>query len=160
MSRITSESTFETAIVQSLVESGGYVQGDADGYSPELGMFKAEVLQFLQETQPRQWEKLSAIHGDDLENRLIQRLYKEMDLRGSLDVIRNGFVDYGVRFQCAFFKPESGLNPDTMALYSQNRLKVIRQVSYSSKNKNSVDLVLTLNGLPVATLELKNRCLI
>jgi len=157
MSQITSENAFETAIVQSLVETGGYTQGDADGYSPELGMFKAEVLEFLQSTQPRQWEKLAAIHGDDLENRIIQRLYKEMDLRGSLDVIRNGFVDYGVRFKCAFFKPESGLNPDTMALYDQNRLKVIRQVYYSKKNKNSVDLVLSLNGLPVATLELKNR---
>ncbi len=157
MSGITSENTFETAIVQTLVETGGYTQGDASGYSPELGMFKAEVLQFLQSTQPRQWDKLSAIHGDDLENRIIQRLYKEMDLRGSLDVIRNGFVDYGVRFKCAFFKPESGLNPDTIALYNQNRLTVIRQVYYSKKNKNSVDLVLSLNGLPVATLELKNR---
>jgi type I restriction enzyme R subunit len=157
MSGITSENTFETAIVQSLVETGCYTQGDANGYSPELGMFKADVLQFLQSTQPRQWDKLSAIHGDDLENRIIQRLYKEMDLRGSLDVIRNGFVDYGVRFKCAFFKPESGLNPDTIALYDQNRLKVIRQVYYSKKNKNSVDLVLSLNGLPVATLELKNR---
>ncbi len=57
----------------------------------------------------------------------------------------------------AFFKPESGLNPDTMVLYEHNRLKVIRQVFYSKKNKNSVDLILSLNGLPVATLELKNR---
>ena len=80
-----------------------------------------------------------------------------MDLRGALDVIRNGIVDYGVRFKMAFFKPESGLNPDTLALYEQNRLKVIRQVYYSKKNTNSVDLILSLNGLPVATLELKNR---
>ncbi len=72
-------------------------------------------------------------------------------------MIRNGFVDYGVRFKCAFFKPESGLNPDTISLYNQNQLKVTRQVYYSEKNKNSVDLVLSLNGLPVATLELKNR---
>ncbi len=157
MSQITSENTFETAIIQSLVETGGYTEGTASDYSPELGMFKAEVLQFLKDTQARQWEKLSAIHGNDVENRIIQRLYKEMDLRGSLDVSRNGFVDYGVRFKCAFFKPESGLNPDTIKLYEQNRLKVIRQVYYSKKNKKSVDLVLSLNGLPVATLELKNR---
>lgn len=157
MSQITSENTFETAIIESLLESGGYAEGVASDYSPELGMFKAGILQFLQETQSRQWEKLSAIHGSDIENRIIQRLYKEMDLRGALDVIRNGFVDYGVRFKMAFFKPESGLNPDTLALYEQNRLKVIRQVYYSKKNKNSVDLVLSLNGLPVATLELKNR---
>lgn len=157
MSQITSENTFETAIIESLIATGGYTEGKASDYSPELGMFKAEVLQFLKDTQGRQWEKLSAIHGSDVENRIIQRLYKEMDLRGSLDVIRNGFVDYGVRFKCAFYKPESGLNPDTIALYEQNRLKVIRQVYYAKKNKNSVDLVLSINGLPVATLELKNK---
>ena len=154
---ITSESTFETAIIESLVASGGYCEGDAGTYSPELGMFKAEVLKFLQKTQARQWDKLAAIHGEDISNRVLARLYKEMDLRGALDVIRNGFVDYGVRFKMAFFKPESGLNPDTLALYEQNRLKVVRQVCYSRKNRHSVDLVLSLNGLPVATLELKNR---
>ncbi len=157
MSKIISENTFETAIIQTLLKTGGYSEGDARDYSPELGMFKKDILLFLQETQQKQWAKLSAIHNSDVENRIIQRLYKEMDLRGALDVIRNGFVDYGVRFKMAFFKPESGLNPDTLALYGQNRLKVIRQVYYSKKNKNSVDLVLSLNGLPVATLELKNQ---
>jgi len=154
---ITSENTFETAIIETLLQTGGYTEGNASDYSPELGIFKAEVLHFLRDSQSKQWDKLAAIHGDDVENRLIQRLYKEMDLRGALDVIRNGIVDYGVRFKMAFFKPESGLNPDTLALYGQNRLKVIRQVYYSKKNTNSVDLVLSLNGLPVATLELKNR---
>jgi len=157
MSKITTEKTFETAIVQSLVENGGYTEGNAPDYSPELGMFKYEVLAFLQQTQPKNWRKLSTIHGDDVDNRVIQRLYKEMDLRGSLDVLRNGFIDYGVRFKLAFFKPESGLNPETKKLYEQNRLKVIRQLYYSSKNKNSVDLVLLLNGIPAATLELKNQ---
>ncbi len=154
---ITSENTFETAIIKDLVASGGYRKCEASAYSPELGMFKAEVLQFLQSTQPRQWDRLAVIHGKDVSNRIIARLYKEMDLRGALDVIRNGFVDYGVRFKMAFFKPESGLNPDTLELYEQNRFKVVRQVYYSQKNRNSVDLVLSLNGLPVATLELKNR---
>ncbi len=157
MTDLTKEKTFETAIIQALVENGAYLEGNAADYSSELGMFKAEVLQFLQDTQPKQWEKLSTIHSSDAENKIIQRLYKEMDLRGSLDVIRNGFADYGVRFRMAFFQPESGLNPDTVALYNQNQLKVVRQVYYSKKNKNSVDLVFTLNGIPVATLELKNH---
>ena len=132
---VTSENTFETAIIESLVASGGYIEGEAGAYSPELGMFKAEVLQFLQTTQTRQWDKLAAIHGEDVSNRVITRLYKEMDLRGALDVIRNGFVDYGVRFKMAFFKPQSGLNPDTLTLYEQNRLKVVRQVYYSQKKQ-------------------------
>lgn len=154
---ITTENTFETALVQSLTEQGDYTEGNAPDYSPELGMFKYEVIGFLQESQPKRWEKISAIHGADADNRVIQRLYKELDLRGSLDVLRNGFVDYGVRFQMAFFQPASGLNPDAVDLYNKNNLKVYRQIYYSTKNKNSVDLLLSLNGIPVATLELKNQ---
>ena len=157
MSDIRTEKTFETAIVASLVEEGGYTEGMAEDYSVELGLYKAEVIDFIRDTQHEKWTKLEAVHGSDCPHRIIQRLYKELDLRGSLDVLRNGFVDYGIRFQMAFFKPESGLNPDTLELYEKNRLKVVRQVYYSDKNKNSVDLVLSLNGLPVATLELKNH---
>jgi len=154
---ITTENTFETALVQSLTEQGGYAEGNSPDYSPELGMFKYEVIKFLQESQPKRWEKISAIHGADADNRVIQRLYKELDLRGSLDVLRNGFVDYGVRFQMAFFQPASGLNPDAVDLYNKNNLKVYRQIYYSTKNRNSVDVLLSLNGIPVATLELKNQ---
>jgi len=157
MSDIRTEKTFETAIIESLIEQGEYGQGNADDYSIELGMFKSDVISFIQETQAEKWTKLEAVHGKDCPHRIIQRLYKELDLRGSLDVLRNGFVDYGIRFQMAFFKPESSLNPDTQVLYGKNILKVVRQIFYSDKNKNSVDLVLSLNGLPVATLELKNH---
>src|SRR5690554_7395905 len=90
---ITTENTFETALVQSLTEHGGYTEGNAPDYSPELGLFKYEVLKFLQETQPKRWERVSSIHGDNVDERIIQRLYRELDLRGSLDVLRNGFVD-------------------------------------------------------------------
>jgi type I restriction enzyme, R subunit len=154
---IITENTFEAALVQSLLEQGGYTKGNALDYSPELGMFKYEVIKFLQKSQPKRWDKICSIHGEDTDNRVIQRLYKELDLRGSLDVLRNGFVDYGVRFQMAFFKPASGLNPDAVDLYNKNSLKVYRQIFYSTKNKNSVDVLLSLNGIPVATLELKNQ---
>ena len=151
------EHTFESAIVESLIQHGNYTHGNSPDYSPELGMFKYDVIAFLQNTQPKAWEKITAVHGSDADNRIIQRLFKELDLRGSLDVLRNGFVDYGVKFRMAFFKPETGLNDETIELYDKNQLKVIRQVYYSNKNKNSVDLVVSLNGLPVATLELKNH---
>lgn len=157
MNNLTTENTFETAIAQALVQNGGYSIGDPNTYSKELGFFKDEILAFLQSSQPKKWEKISAIHGKDTENRVLQRLYKELDLRGALDVLRKGFVDYGVRFQMAYFKPASGLNPDAVQMYNCNRLKVYRQIYYSKKNKNSVDIVLGLNGLPVATLELKNQ---
>lgn len=154
---ITTENTFETAIEQALVKKGGYTIGDPKTYSKELGFFKDEILAFLKRSQPKKWEKISAIHGKDTENRVLQRLDKELDLRGALDVLRKGFVDYGVRFQMAYFKPASGLNPDAVTMYAMNSLKVYRQIYYSKKNKNSVDLVLGLNGMPVATLELKNQ---
>ncbi len=154
---ITTENTFETALVQSLLEQGGYTLGNAPDYSPSLGMFKEEVIHFLQNSQPKRWAKIAAIHGANTHERVIQRLYKELDLRGSLDVLRNGFIDYGVRFQMAFFQPASGLNPDAVDLYNKNELKVYRQIYYSTKNKNSVDVLLSLNGIPVATLELKNQ---
>lgn len=154
---ITTEKTFEESLVQSLVEHGGYNLGDASDYSIELGMFKNEVILFLKTSQPKRWEKISAIHDNDTENRVIQRLYKELDLRGSLDVLRNGFVDYGVRFQMAYFSPASSLNPDAVDLYNTNSLKVYRQIYYSNKVQNSVDVVLSLNGIPFTTLELKNQ---
>lgn len=154
---INTEHTFESAIELSLIEKGGYKKGNAEDYSPELGLFKYEVLHFLQETQPDRWDQISQIHGDRVNDRIIQRLIKEIDLRGSLDVLRNGFTDYGIRFQMVYFKPASGLNPDALKLYNQNELKVYRQIYFSSKNKNSVDVVLSVNGIPVATAELKNQ---
>jgi type I restriction enzyme R subunit len=73
---ITTENTFETALVQSLVEQDGYTEGNAPDYIPELGMFKDEVIKFLQESQPKRWANISAIHGTDADNRVIQGLYK------------------------------------------------------------------------------------
>lgn len=154
---ITTEHTFESALVQSLVENGGYTLGDASTYSKELGFFRDEIIRFLKASQPSRWAKIESVHDADVENRVLQRLYKEMDLRGSLDVLRNGFTDYGVRFQMAYFQPASGLNPDAVDLYNQNSLKVYRQIYYSKDNKNSIDVLLSLNGIPVATLELKNQ---
>jgi len=157
MQTITSENTFETAIIQSLTEYGGYIETSAADFSRELAIDKSQFVGFLQGTQPEQWAKLKEVHGEEIENRLVQRLFKELDLRGALDVLRNGIVDYGVRFQMTYFKPETNLNPEIQGLYDKNRLTVTRQVKYSLKNENSVDLVLGINGLPVATVELKNQ---
>lgn len=157
MTSIHTESTFESAIVQALVEHGGYLETDAADFSRELALDRRMVIAFLKETQPLRWEKLTAVHGADAENRILQRLFKELDLRGSLDVLRNGIVDYGVRFEMAYFKPETKLNPETKARYDKNRLTVTRQVRYSPQSERSIDLLLGLNGLPVATVELKNQ---
>lgn len=157
MSKITKERLFEEAIVESLVNEGGYSEGSPEGYSPELGMFREEVLDFLKSSQPEAWQKLSDIHKERTEEKLIKRLCEELERHGILKVLRNGFKDYGVDFKMAYFKPETGLNPETIRLYGLNRLKVVRQLHFSQKSPRlSIDLVLTLNGIPLATLELKS----
>ena len=153
---IHTEATFEQLITDSLLNKG-YVLGNESEYSSEIGMFRGDVISFLKSSQPNAWEKLEIIHSSDVDNRVLQRLYKELDLRGSLDVLRNGITDYGVKLKMAYFQPETGLNPETSILYNQNILKVSRQIYYSSKNRNSVDIVLSLNGIPISTLELKNH---
>ena len=154
---ITTEQAFEEAIEESLIGKGSYVKGDPSDFSRELAFDPKTIFAFLKITQPKSWKKLSEIHGSQVESKVLQRLFKELDNRGTLDVLRKGFVDYGVRFKMAYFKPASGLNPETIALYNKNRLTVTRQVKYSLSKENSIDMLLSLNGLPVATVELKNQ---
>lgn len=153
---IHTESIFESAIIEYLTTHGWHL-GNASDFSRDLSFDKKAVLSFIQASQPKEWAKLQTYYKDDTENKFIQRLFKELDLRGMLDVIRHGITDSGVKFKMAYFKPDSKLNPETLALYRQNKLYVARQIYFSTKNNKSIDLLLSLNGLPVATIELKNH---
>lgn len=154
---IHTESTFETAIETELLSKGAYVKGFSDDFDPELGLFPGYITGFLKASQPKKWDKISNIHKSDVEKKVIQRLLKELDLRGTLDVIRNGFTDYGVKFKMGYLKPESSLNATAELQYQSNQLTVTRQLFYERKGNNSLDMVLSLNGLPIATIELKNQ---
>lgn len=153
----TTEQAFETAIVDALTTNGGYQMGDPANFDRGLALDRPTLLQFIHNSQPKAWEKLAGIHGNTVEQKFIDRLCQELNQRGMLDVLRYGITDYGVRFKLAYFKPASGLNPETLTLYNQNILTVTRQVHYSTRNQNSIDLLLSINGLPVATIELKNQ---
>lgn len=154
----TKEKDFEEAIVYSLVNDGGYVEGDPNGFDSETAMFKDDLFTFLKATQPENWNKSLEVHGNDAEEKVLFRLTQELQNREVLDVLRNGFTDYGVKYKLAFFKPESKLNPEHAKLYKKNILKVTRQVHYSTQNPDlSLDLVLSLNGLPLASVEIKNQ---
>lgn len=155
--QIHTEKAFEEAIESHLLENGEYTKGKPAGFDRELALDKDVLLGFLKETQPDKWEKSVSVHGDAAELKVMRRLVDELDNRGMLDVLKNGFTDHGVRYSTAYFKPASGLNPDTQKLYGLNRLTVTRQVKYSIRNENSIDMLLSLNGLPVATVELKNQ---
>lgn len=155
-SHIHTESAFESAIVGHLTANGWH-GGNAADFSRDLAFDKKAVLAFVRDSQPKEWAKLQSYYKDETENKFIQRLFKELDLRGMLDVIRHGITDSGVKFKLAYFKPDSGLNPETIQLYKLNKLFVTRQVFFSTRNNKSIDLLLSLNGLPVATIELKNH---
>jgi type I restriction enzyme R subunit len=154
---IHTESTFEAAIEEVLLTDGGYVKGHSDDFNTQLGLFPKYITNFLKLSQPTEWNKISVIHKDEVEVKVVLRLVKEIDLRGVLDVIRNGFTDYGVKFRMAYFKPESALNPEAFELYKLNHLSVTRQLYYERNGNNSLDMVLSLNGMPIATIELKNQ---
>mgnify|MGYP003632626454 FL=1 len=155
--RIHTELTFEEAIEASLLENGAYIKGHSQDFEAKLGLFPSYIIHFLQTSQPTLWDKIVNIHKDNVEQKVIQRLLKELDNRGTLDVLRNGFTDYGVKFKMAYFRPESTLNPEAEILYATNHLSVTRQLYYERNGKSSLDMVLSLNGLPVATIELKNQ---
>lgn len=108
---IHTEKTFEAAIEESLLQYGGYTKGYSDDFDTNLGLFPSYITDFIKTSQAKAWEKIVNIHKTDVEAKVIQRLLRELELRGTLDVLRNGFTDYGVKFTMAYFKPESSLNP-------------------------------------------------
>ena len=116
------------------------------------------MLAFIQETQPQEWEYLAKLQKGKAEETLLDDLCRALNSphEGCLSVLRHGFKCFGKLFRAAYFAPASRLNPDTQKLYAANRLTITRQVRYSSRHGNTLDVVLSLNGIPVATGELKN----
>lgn len=152
-----SEKAFEATIEQYLVSpQGGYRKRQHTDYHRGLCLDPDVVLDFIYATQPKEWEKLKQQHGADVKPRFLQRLASEITKRGTLDVLRKGVKDSGSKFQLAYFRPATGLNEATQKLYEANQFTVTRQLRFSEKNENSIDVVLFLNGLPIFTTELKD----
>ncbi|WP_417312099.1 type I restriction endonuclease subunit R [Ectopseudomonas khazarica] len=152
------EVSFENEICEHLAANGWlHAAGDAQSYDRARALFPADLLDWVKNTQPKAWEALSKNHGAAAEAVLLDRLRKSLDERGTLDVLRQGIELLGLRqpLQLAQFKPALSMNPELTARYAANRLRVVRQVRYSLACENSIDLVLFLNGIPVATCELK-----
>lgn len=152
------EISFETEICEHLGGHGWlYAEGDAAGYNRARALFPADVIAWVQTAQPKAWESLTKNHGARAEETLLNRLREQLDQRSSLDVLRNGVELLGLKspLLLAQFKPALAANEEILDRYAKNRLRVVRQVRYSLANENSLDLVLFLNGIPVATAELK-----
>ncbi len=149
------EENFEDHIEQHLNQSDYWSLQPTD-YDRSLCLIPNEVLQFIQDTQPEAYQKLEIQYGADTPQKLTLRISNQIASRGVLDVLRKGVKDRGCDFKLTYFQPSSGMNPDHQELYDQNRFSLIRQLHYSQRNENSLDMVLFLNGLPLATMELKN----
>ena len=152
------ESAFEKEVCEYLGSHGWlYEDKTADNYDRKLALYPPDLTAWLEESQKDAWDTYKQKNGSKAEANLLQRIREQLDQQGTLDLLRNGIEVMGLpkALKLAEFKPALGLNPEILARYNANRLRVVRQVRYSLHNENSIDLVLFLNGIPVATVELK-----
>jgi type I restriction enzyme R subunit len=152
----TTERAFEFHVEDLLLKQCGWLPGTNAEWDKARALFPARVFAFIEATQPKLWTEMAAQHGNNLQSMLLDALGKELDIKGSLHVLRHGFKFYGKLFRLAYFKPAHALSPDVLALYAQNQLTVTRQVPCHPGDHSTTDIVLAVNGLPVATIELKN----
>lgn len=153
----TKEKNFEADIESFFIsKAGGYKKGDAT-YDSSCALFKDTFIEFIKKTQPKAWKKFEFAYGNNTEKKFITFFNDAVERDGILKVMRKGFKCGGVDFKACYFKPESTLNEDDIALYNSNIWHCYRQWFFSADNNKSVDMVLVLNGIPLFAFELKNQ---
>lgn len=151
------EKGFETLIVNWLVDQNGYEQGTNDDYSKEYAVDETRLFRFLNDTQPREMEKLGVNNSDQKKRQFLSRLSGEIAKRGIIDVLRNGVKAYPADLIMFYFTPTEN-NEKSKQMFEKNIFSVTRQLRYSiDASKLALDLCLFINGLPVVTIELKNH---
>jgi len=158
--KVHSEAAFETVIEQHMLLNG-YKTVAKDLYNKEKAFFPQTAIDFIKATQKKEWDRLKDLLGDNTEQQVINDLAKWMDVNGSLNTLRHGFKCYGRTLQIAYFKAAHTLNPELEDKYNLNIVGITRQLNYSTRNNDEkkagiIDITLSLNGIPVATIELKN----
>ena len=152
------EIALEQHLADRLVASQGYVRRKPEDHDRPLAVDRELILRFVKDTQPGEWRKLEAQYTTAAEAEFFKQLEKALKTRGTLDVLRQGIkLIPGIKFALCFFRPASGLNTALVDRYEANILSVIRQLHYSQRSENAIDVALFVNGLPVVTAELKNR---
>ncbi len=155
---VTHESAFEANIEAHLLANGWHHLAPT-AYDKDVGLFPDEIVRFVQESQPKAWSQLVARHGSDAmaRHKFVAAVAAAIDHRGTISVLRSPVKDSGVAVKLAYARPASALVPEQTARYAANRVGVVRQLHHSESNRAaSLDLALVVNGLPVATAELKN----
>jgi len=159
MSGVHREQAFEDAICAHLAAHGWlYDAAAAARHDRARGLFPEDLVAWVQATQPDAWAALEKTHGPAAATALADRLRDTLDRQGTLDVLRHGLDMVGLRRPISLcqVRPALGMNAELAARHAANRLRVVRQLRYSPHHGNSLDLVLFLNGIPVATVELKS----
>lgn len=152
----TSEKQFETDIEAAFLKNG-YRQISPTLYDAENAVFPEIMKEFISVTQPKEWARYEKFYGDRSMEKLIRRFNDAVEARGVLDVIKNGIEDMGIKLKLCYFRPESSLNQELINLYRKNILGITRQFKYSTINNNSVDMVISINGVPLFAFELKDQ---
>jgi type I restriction enzyme R subunit len=152
----TSEKHFESDIENAFLGEG-YQQVNKESYDKEAMLFSDVLVEFVSKSQPKEWLRYQKYYGDFAKEKLIRRFNDSVADRGVLDVLKKGIDDMGIHIALCFFKPDSRFNVNLVDLYAKNILGVTRQFGYSTKNANTIDMVLSLNGIPVFAFELKNQ---
>ena len=152
----TTERRFEDDISGYLLSEGGYTH-NKDVYDPRLGLFPDTLIRFVQRTQPREWARFANMNAADPARKFCAVFNNACDMDGALHVLRHGFKHRGISFRVCYFRPESELNRLDAERYAANEICCSRQWFYSDHTHNSVDMVLSVNGIPVFAFELKNQ---
>ena len=152
---IVTEKRFEQDIEEYLCTDGGYTKGNSQSFDKNLALDTETFLTFIKTSQPKSWERYVKNNGADSEKQIIDRFCREVKMVGLLKVFRQGFTDRGVKFRAVFWKPETSINETSQKQYAANIFHCTRQLYYSPKNNNSIDIVLFINGIPVVSMELK-----
>lgn len=149
------ERRFEEDIEDYLLNFGGYTKGNPATFNRTSGLDEGVFIEFVKNSQPKQWERFVKIYDAMAEKQLIERFSREVKQTSLLNVLRHGFTDRGIKFRAVFWKPETTLNETSKIQYDANIMHCTRQLHYSVKNENSIDIVLFVNGIPIVSMELK-----
>lgn len=152
----TREVQFQNHIIDALMAQG-WLLGQSGAYDRERALYPEDLVAFVQDSQSETWAKFKTIYGQEPERHLLDVTARQLERKGTLWTLRNQVEDRGVRLKVAAFEPDSLLNPELVQRYRQNRLRVVPELVYSPNGYDGrIDLTLFLNGIAVATLELKS----
>lgn len=152
----TKEKNLENDIESHLL-SNGYVKGNQLTYDKNRAIDMPVLISFIQATQPKMWQRYVNVYGEKSEKQLYTIFQQNVEQNGLVHVLRYGVKDRGMELRFAYFAPASNLNEELVQKYKSNILTCTRQFSYTAQNKNTIDIVLSLNGIPVVAMELKNQ---